>query len=69
MKYEIKSGTLGHKYVVQVTFEDKKNLEPLIRVIKGAFDYLEKTRKRLQKAKELEEKERKKDITPGGLLW
>jgi hypothetical protein len=67
MKYRIRSGTLGHDYAVLITFDNKENLDPLIRVIKKAFEHLEMIRKRLQKAKELEEKERKKAISPGGL--
>jgi len=68
MKYRIKSGTLGHEYAILVTFDNKENLDPIVRVIKKAFEHFETTRKRLQKARELEEKERKKVTSPGGLL-
>jgi len=66
--YEIKTGTLGYKYVVQVAFDDKENLEPLIRVIKQAFVHFERQRERLEKARALEEKEKRENVTPGGPL-
>lgn len=68
MGYRIQSGTLGHDYAVLITFDDKENLDPLIRVIKKAFEHLETIRKRLQRVRELEEEERKKAISDGGLL-
>ena len=68
MNFRIQSGTLGHKYAVLITFDDKEDLEPIIRVIKKAFEHFDTTRKRLKKARELEEKERKKVTALGGLL-
>lgn len=51
-----------------ITFDEKENLDSLIRVITKAFEHFETTRKRLQRAKELEEGERKKVTSSGGLL-
>jgi hypothetical protein len=67
-RHRVKCGTLGLEYVVQVTFKDKENIGPLVRVINRAFMYFEETRKRIKKAVELEEKEKKKNVNPGGLL-
>lgn len=70
MGYRIQSGTLGHDYAVLITFDDKENLDPLIRIIKKGFEHLETIRKRLQRAEELEleEKERKTVMSDGGPL-
>ena len=67
MKYGIQSGTLGHKYAVLITFDDKRSMEPLIRVIKKAFLHFERIRERLERVKELEEEEKRKATTHGGL--
>ena len=67
MKYRIQSGTLGHKYVVLITFDDKRSREPLIRVIKKAFLHFEGLRERLERVKELEEEEKRKATIHGGL--
>ena len=68
MNYRIQIGTLGHKYVILVTMDDKENVEPITKIIKEGFNYLERTRKRLQKAIELEEKEKDKISSHGGLF-
>lgn len=67
MKYRIQSGMLGHKYAVLITFDDKRSMEPLIRVIKKAFLHFEKLRERLERVKELEEEEKRKATTHGRL--
>ena len=66
MKYEIRKGTLGREYVIQITIDDKSLVDPTIKVLNRAFQHFAEVRSRLKRIEELEEKEKSGGDHPDG---